>query len=117
MPGWRNGRRCGLKIRCPKGRAGSTPALGTNINLLLLQQRVLFLEIDPCPVLHAPSFENCINRGVTPFPCFLLCLFAALQIQAVLSVVNKSMENQCGIFVGCVMSGFDRISFLFQYDV
>ena len=30
MPGWRNGRRCGLKIRCPKGRAGSTPALGTN---------------------------------------------------------------------------------------
>ena len=29
MPGWRNGRRCGLKIRCPKGRAGSTPALGT----------------------------------------------------------------------------------------
>jgi hypothetical protein len=31
MPGWRNGRRCGLKIRCPKGRAGSTPALGTTI--------------------------------------------------------------------------------------
>ncbi len=30
VPGWRNGRRCGLKIRCPKGRAGSTPALGTN---------------------------------------------------------------------------------------
>ena len=30
MPGWRNGRRCGLKIRCPKGRAGSTPALGTS---------------------------------------------------------------------------------------
>ncbi len=29
VPGWRNGRRCGLKIRCPKGRAGSTPALGT----------------------------------------------------------------------------------------
>ena len=33
MPGWRNGRRCGLKIRCPKGRAGSTPALGTTLNL------------------------------------------------------------------------------------
>ena len=29
VPGWRNGRRCGLKIRCPQGRAGSTPALGT----------------------------------------------------------------------------------------
>src|SRR5215813_13600188 len=33
VPGWRNGRRCGLKIRCPKGRAGSTPALGTMTNL------------------------------------------------------------------------------------
>ena len=30
VPGWRNGRRYGLKIRCPQGRAGSTPALGTN---------------------------------------------------------------------------------------
>jgi hypothetical protein len=33
VPGWRNGRRYGLKIRCPQGRAGSTPALGT-INTL-----------------------------------------------------------------------------------
>ena len=31
-PGWRNGRRSGLKIRRPQGRAGSTPALGTNKN-------------------------------------------------------------------------------------
>ena len=29
MPGWRNGRRDGLKNRCPQGRAGSTPAPGT----------------------------------------------------------------------------------------
>ena len=28
-PRWRNGRRVGLKNRCPQGRAGSTPALGT----------------------------------------------------------------------------------------
>src|SRR5699024_8223183 len=28
-PGWRNGRRDGLKNHCPKGRAGSTPAPGT----------------------------------------------------------------------------------------
>jgi hypothetical protein len=27
-PGWRNGRRGGLKSRCPQGRAGSTPAPG-----------------------------------------------------------------------------------------
>src|ERR1035437_5047173 len=29
-PGWRNGRRDGLKIHCPKGRAGSSPAPGTD---------------------------------------------------------------------------------------
>lgn len=29
MPGWRNGRRDGLKNRCPQGRAGSSPAPGT----------------------------------------------------------------------------------------
>src|SRR5690606_24873570 len=28
-PGWRNGRRGGLKIRCPKGRGGSSPSPGT----------------------------------------------------------------------------------------
>ncbi len=27
-PGWRNGRRCGLKIRCPQGRGGSSPPPG-----------------------------------------------------------------------------------------
>ena len=31
-PGGGIGRRSGLKIRCPKGRAGSSPALGTNNN-------------------------------------------------------------------------------------
>lgn len=29
MPGWRNGRRGGFKIRCPKGRVGSNPTPGT----------------------------------------------------------------------------------------
>ena len=29
-PGWRNGRRGGLKIRCPKGRVGSSPTPGTS---------------------------------------------------------------------------------------
>lgn len=29
MPGWRNGRRDGLKHHCPKGRVGSTPIPGT----------------------------------------------------------------------------------------
>ena len=29
VPRWRNGRRRGLKIRCPCGRVGSSPTLGT----------------------------------------------------------------------------------------
>ena len=29
MPEWRNGRRDGLKIRCPQGRVGSSPSSGT----------------------------------------------------------------------------------------
>jgi hypothetical protein len=29
MPEWRNGRRAGFKILCPKGRVGSTPTSGT----------------------------------------------------------------------------------------
>ena len=28
MPEWRNGRRGGLKIRCPQGRVGSSPSSG-----------------------------------------------------------------------------------------
>ena len=28
LPGWRNGRRAGLKIPWPQGRAGSSPAPG-----------------------------------------------------------------------------------------
>ena len=31
LPEWRNGRRGGLKIRCPEGRVGSNPTLGTSI--------------------------------------------------------------------------------------
>jgi hypothetical protein len=33
LPGWRNGRRGGLKSRCPQGRAGSTPAPGIQVRL------------------------------------------------------------------------------------
>lgn len=29
LPEWRNGRRDGLKIRCPQGRVGSSPSSGT----------------------------------------------------------------------------------------
>jgi hypothetical protein len=33
LPEWRNGRRGGLKIRCPQGRVGSTPSSGTNLKI------------------------------------------------------------------------------------
>ena len=32
-PKWRNGRRAGLKIRCPHGRVGSSPTFGSNATL------------------------------------------------------------------------------------
>lgn len=35
-PGWRNGRRYGLKIRWPEGRAGSIPAPGTIFSCQLI---------------------------------------------------------------------------------
>ena len=51
VPMWRNGRRRGFKIPRPRGRAGSSPAMGTNIlrvffavNFVLeLKGAVLFL--------------------------------------------------------------------------
>ena len=46
-PGWRNGRRGGLKSRCPKGRAGSSPAPGTVFPLLLRgSSRRFFHEVE-----------------------------------------------------------------------
>ena len=37
-PEWRNGRRDGLKIRCPKGRVGSTPTSGTQMDTNTLSE-------------------------------------------------------------------------------
>ena len=39
QPGWRNGRRGGLKSRCPQGRAGSTPAPGMLLAVCTLDAR------------------------------------------------------------------------------
>jgi hypothetical protein len=47
-PGGGIGRRSGLKIRCPKGRAGSSPALGTNhrrVHLGILVMSAGFVDI------------------------------------------------------------------------
>ena len=52
-PGWRNGRRDGLKIRCPKGRVGSNPTPGTR----RAQQAAL--------AVVSPQSERDLNRLVT----------------------------------------------------
>ncbi len=38
-PKWRNGRRGGFKIRCPRGRVGSSPTFGTNAERLTNRAR------------------------------------------------------------------------------
>jgi hypothetical protein len=42
-----------LKIRCPKGRAGSTPALGTSLKLSLLPQLALSLYFHAYALIFA----------------------------------------------------------------
>ncbi len=54
QPGWRNGRRGGLKSRCPKGRAGSSPAPGTSFSLVKRRQ----------PLQKRPE----VTKGALPTP-------------------------------------------------
>ena len=44
LPEWRNGRRGGLKIRCPQGRVGSTPSVYTDAfeNPLKLEKSAIY---------------------------------------------------------------------------
>ena len=58
VPEWRNGRRSGFKIRRPNGRAGSSPALGTNkINDLVTFRIFVKQNIFNVPVFV--SFVRC----------------------------------------------------------
>ena len=45
MPRWRNGRRCGLKIRFPQGSVGSNPALGTTFQIEIPVRGIGYLGI------------------------------------------------------------------------
>ena len=65
MPGWRNGRRCGLKIRCPQGRAGSTPALGTTIESNSYGQRVNDHELARFGILCAYNVPDFVADCLT----------------------------------------------------
>ena len=47
LPGWRNGRRGGLKSRCPSGRAGSNPAPGIQESKGVSVARVISQNSEP----------------------------------------------------------------------
>src|SRR5579859_4193877 len=49
VPQWWNGRRGRLKICCPRGRAGSSPAWGTNY---------LLFDVRDCPSITVETAEN-----------------------------------------------------------
>src|SRR3954447_7384114 len=61
LPGWWNGRHGALKMLCPKGRAGSSPALGTKTWVRDLRRRGAGTFVVPAcpPVVH-------IGRGFRP---------------------------------------------------
>ena len=73
-PRWRNGRRVGLKNRCPQGRAGSTPALGTTPDFLSRALRAR-LNSEPGPMGRVSAFSGPLKRGVrTPSKEVSVCL-------------------------------------------
>ena len=54
MPGWWNGRHRGLKIPCPQGRAGSTPALGTKFENYARDLKMRAYTVDELMSLAEP---------------------------------------------------------------
>ena len=56
------GRRSGLKIHRPRGRAGSSPATGTTAAQALLGRFFL-------PIFHSPACAHSIRRTVLAFGC------------------------------------------------
>src|SRR5450432_2583243 len=59
MPGWRNGRRFGLKIRFPQGSVGSSPAPGTNLNPMPTVWLFRFVT----KALHKLPFEKVVDEA------------------------------------------------------
>ncbi len=57
-PEWRNGRRAGFKILCPKGRVGSTPTSGIMSSRLDVFRNVHGLTSRKCKGLKSTSLGN-----------------------------------------------------------
>ena len=57
-PEWRNGRRAGFKILCPKGRVGSTPTSGIRSSLREVFRDTVGLISRNCKGLKSTSLGN-----------------------------------------------------------
>lgn len=57
MARWRNGRRGGLKIPCPKGRVGSTP---TRATMIVNKQTIFNNKIDVKNSSNSISLNTCL---------------------------------------------------------
>ena len=100
VPGWRNGRRCGLKIRCPKGRAGSTPALGTttesNSYGQSLNERELPVFASCVPIVCQHPSRRCWQRQnslVMQNPGSVISIYN--RVPTVLRVLRQSKSFHC----------------------
>ena len=74
VPGWRNGIRGGLKIPCPPGRAGSTPAPGTIKSPMFMRlfEGSLFIVPCACPTFSDLGLNQSLSFGDEP-GVMLLC--------------------------------------------
>lgn len=65
MPVWWNGRHARLKIECPSGRAGSSPATGTN-----------FMDKKELVTIDANgTFPKAVDKKSVPLSMLLACHF------------------------------------------
>ena len=63
---WRNGRRAGLRLRCPRGCAGSTPALRTQAPLAQMAEH---LALNQGAAGSSPAGRtSCISDATADMP-------------------------------------------------
>ena len=78
-PGWRNGRRGGLKIRCPKGRVGSNPTPGTQ------RRRVSAVTKPPADVVRdLVRLHPCLSTDII-FVVAFLTFFIGVAVAAIIT--------------------------------
>ena len=73
MRRWRNGRRAGLRLRCPQGRAGSSPALRTHASLAQMAEHLTFNQgaMGSSPIRRTFCTSEETEEHRETFPVFL----------------------------------------------